>query len=92
MKKYDRFGRSIKAHHNRHPETGITPDYRDPDLAFKNAIQSGVFHETPNKKSYNFVGNWMYMHSEIFKHPYAECIIDQFKNIETRKYIQVKVL
>jgi hypothetical protein len=75
MKKYDRFGRSIKAHHDRHPETGITPDYRDPDLAFKNAIQSGVFHEIPDKKSYNFVGNWM--------------CIQKFLNILTRNALLI---
>ena len=91
MKNYDRFGRNIKSHHNRHPETGITPHYRDPNLAFNNAIQSGVFHETPDKKSYNFVGNWMYMQSEIFNRPYKDSMIDHFKNIETRKYISIKV-
>ena len=64
------------------------PAYRDPKLAFNNALQSGVFHETlTDQKSYNFVGNWMYMHSD----ERGEKLIDHFKNIETRKYISVEV-
>ena len=65
------------------------PDYRDPKLAFNNALQSGVFHETlSNQKSYNFVGNWMYMHSDECE----EKLKDYFKNIDTREYISVEVI
>ena len=64
------------------------PDYRDPKLAFNNAIQSGVFHETlSDQKSYNFVGNWMYMHSDECE----EKLKVYFKNKDTRKYISVEV-
>ena len=72
------------------------PDYRDPKLAFNNALQSGVFHETlsdrinsfsHSDKSYYYVGNWMYMHSD----ERGGKLIDHFKNIETRKYISVEV-
>ena len=66
-----------------------TPNYRDPKLAFNNAIQSGVFHETlTDQKSYNFVGNWMYMHSDECE----EKLKDYFKNIDTREYISVEVI
>jgi len=66
-----------------------TPNHRDPKLAFNNALQSGVFHETlSDQKSYNFVGNWMYMHSDERE----EKLVDHFKNIETRKYISVEVI
>ena len=66
-----------------------TPDYRNPQLAFNNALQSGVFHETlSNQKSYNFVGNWMYMHSDERE----EKLMDYFKNIDTREYISVEVI
>ena len=65
------------------------PDYRDPKLAFNNALQSGVFHETlSDQKSYNFVGNWMYMHSDECE----EKSKDYFKNIDTREYISVEVI
>ena len=65
------------------------PDYRDPQLAFNNALQSGVFHETlSDQKSYNFVGNWMYMHSDECE----EKLKDYFKNIDTREYISVEVI
>jgi hypothetical protein len=65
------------------------PDYRDPKLAFNNALQSGVFHETlSGQKSYNFVGNWMYMHSDECE----EKLKDYFKNIDTREYISVEVI
>ena len=64
------------------------PDYRDPKLAFNNALQSGVFHETlSDQESYTFVGNWMYMQS----HECGEKVIDHFKNIDTREYISVEV-
>ena len=65
------------------------PDYRDPKLAFNNALQSGVFHESlSDQKSYNFVGNWMYMHSDECE----EKLKDYFKNIDTREYISVEVI
>ena len=73
------------------------PDYRDPKLAFNNALQSGVFHETlsdrsnnfcQSEKSYYFVGNWMYMHSDECE----EKLKDYFKNIDTREYISVEVI
>jgi len=65
------------------------PDYRNPKLAFNNALQSGVFHETlSDQKSYNFVGNWMYMHSDECE----EKLKDYFKNIDTREYISVEVI
>ena len=63
------------------------PDYRDPKLAFSNALQSGVFHETLSDKSYYFAGNWMYMHSDERGH----ITMDYFKNIDTREYISVEV-
>ena len=72
--------------------TGITPNYRDSNLAFGNAIKSGIFNETETlAKNPNFVGNWMYMKSDIFTRPYKNGIIDHFKSILTREYIAVKV-
>ena len=63
--------------------------FRDSTLAFNNALQSGVFHETlSDQKSYNFVGNWMYMHSDECE----EKLKDHFKNIDTREYISVEVI
>jgi len=64
------------------------PDFNDPQEAFENAIEKGIFSEVStfdyNKgKQENFVGDWMYMHSDNTKK------IDYFKNKITRKYIEV---
>ena len=79
----------MKTEQNRPRGWELSFFFRDPKLAFNNALQSGVFHETlSDQKSYNFVGNWMYMHSD----ERGEKLIDHFKNIETRKYISVEVI
>ena len=68
---------------------GFAPNVRDPQLAFKNAIEEGVLHDKiDNKTSYNFVGNWMYMHSQTTA---SGKLTDSFKHRDTRKYLTVEV-
>ena len=54
-----------------------TPEFRDPDKAFGDAIKSGTLSVDPRAE--NFAGRFMYMHSD------AEA--DYFKNIDTRRYL-----
>ena len=61
--------------------TNTIPDFNDPQEAFENAIEKDIFNEKP--KSFFFVGDWMYMHSDKSKK------IDYFKNKITRKYLEV---
>ena len=68
---------------------GIAPSFRDSKLAFKNALDEGVFHQKLwNRDSYNFVGNWMYMHSQTTA---SGKLTDSFKHRDTRKYLTVEV-
>jgi hypothetical protein len=63
--------------------------HRDPQLALKHALQTGVFHENPKyKDSWDFVENWIYMYSEKREGGKS---IDRFKNINTGEYISEKV-
>ena len=57
------------------------PDFNDLQEAFENAIEKGIFSE--EGKQENFVGDWMYMHSDKSKK------IDFFKNRWTKKYMEV---
>jgi hypothetical protein len=66
--------------------TNNLPDFNDPQEAFENAIEKGIFFEVayssePSER--NFVGDWMYMHSDNKKK------IDFFKNRWTKKYKEV---
>ena len=61
--------------------TNTIPDFNDPQEAFENAIEKDIFNEKP--KSFFFVGDWMYMHSDNIKK------IDFFKNRWTKKYKEV---
>ena len=66
--------------------TNNLPDFNDPQMAFQNAIEKGIFTEEPNalyQNNYYYVGDWMYMHSDKSKK------IDYFKNKLTRKYMEV---
>ena len=71
--------------------TNNFPDFRNPQVAFESAISKGTFTEEHAvrvlcnlQKETNFVGDWMYMHSDKTKK------IDYFKNKLTRKYKEVK--
>ena len=59
------------------------PDFRNPQDAFDNAIEKGIFTEEYTDTLDKFVGDWMYMHSDKSKK------IDYFKNKLTRKYMEV---
>ena len=59
------------------------PDFNDPQMAFENAIEKGIFTEEYTDPLDKFVGEWMYMHSDNIKK------IDYFKNKTTRKYKEV---
>ena len=61
--------------------TNDLPDFNDPQMAFENAIEKGIF--TEELKEGSFVGDWMYMHSDNKKK------IDFFKNRWTKKYKEV---
>ena len=75
--------------------TNNIPDFRNPQVAFENAIANRKLFrdylghcelEEPNAQyqdNYYYVGDWMYMHSDKTKK------IDYFKNKLTRKYIEV---
>ena len=68
---------------------GVALNFRDSELAFKNALDEGVFHEKLwDRNSYNFVGNWMYMHSQSTE---GGKLTDSFKHRDTRKYLTVEV-
>jgi len=60
---------------------GKLPHFRNPQETFENAIEKGIFNKKP--KSFFFVGDWMYMHSDKFKQ------IDFFKNRYTKKFTEV---
>ena len=50
-------------------------------IAFENAIKKALlFHD---EDEYNFVGNYMYMHSDDTH--------DYFKHIDTRNYVKVPI-
>ena len=51
--------------------------FRNPQLAFNQAIEDGLFSTNPQKE--NYVGKFMYMGTN-------EVGVDLFKNIATRKY------
>ena len=53
---------------------------RDPQQAFKNAIDRGALSDVSTWE--NFAGGWMYMHSDDQK--------DYFKNINRRHYMGVR--
>ena len=59
------------------------PDFNDPQEAFENAIEKGIFTEELTDPLDAFVGDWMYMHSDNKKK------IDFFKNKWTKKYKEV---
>ena len=74
------------------------PDFRNPQVAFQNALDKKVLYEKPQQyhessdgmfqnkdvaDDYYYVADWMYMHSDKSKN------IDYFKNKNTRKYIEV---
>ena len=72
--------------------TNNFPDFRNPQVAFENALSNRKLLPfrrnkfTPNaqyQNSYYYVGDWMYMHSDKTKK------IDYFKNKLTRKYKEV---
>jgi hypothetical protein len=74
--------------------TNKLPDFNDPQMAFENAIEKGIFTEQElapltryklfiDNKEGSFVGDWMYMHSDNKKK------IDFFKNKWTKKYKEV---
>ena len=58
-------------------QQSYNPLFRDPKLAFENALNTGAFGRLEQYKSY--VGNWMYMHTE-------EDGTDAFKHTITREY------
>ena len=43
------------------------PDFRNPQDAFDNAIDKGIFTEDVTDPLWAFVGDWMYMHSDKSK-------------------------
>jgi hypothetical protein len=55
--------------------------YKDPKIAFSNAIKTGVL--VTDKSRYYYVGNYMYMGTN-------DQGIDQFKNVFDRSYIDHK--
>ena len=55
--------------------------YRNPDLAFKEAIDNGVLSDDSGKE--NYAGHYMYMFTTSTNE-------DAFKHIETRKYVYSK--
>ena len=59
------------------------PDFRNPQVAFENAIATKKLFVSETKDAY-VVYDWMYMHSDKTKK------IDYFKNKLTRKYKEVK--
>jgi len=63
--------------------TNDLPDFNDPQMAFENAIEKGIFTEELTDPLDAFVGDWMYMHSDNKKK------IDFFKNKWTKKYKEV---
>ena len=63
--------------------TNNLPDFNDPQQAFENAIEKGIFTEEYTDPLDAFVGDWMYMHSDKSKK------IDFFKNRWTKKYKEV---
>lgn len=58
--------------------------FRDSHKAFENAIEEGFL--SIDETQTNYAGKYMYMHSH--RNEYGT-EIDSFKNIETRKYMQV---
>lgn len=64
----------------------IAPVFRNSKQAFDNAIQKGDL--TSTRGSFKYAGNWMYMHSKNMGDEVPE-VIDYFKNISTREYMQV---
>lgn len=64
--------------------TNNFPDFRNPQVAFQNALgQKALYEKKLPFRLYYYVGDWMYMHSDKSKN------IDYFKNKNTRKYIEV---
>ena len=63
--------------------TNDLPDFRNPQDAFDNAIDKGIFTEDVTDPLWSFVSDWMYMHSDKSKK------IDFFKNKWSRKYKEV---
>ena len=65
--------------------TNNFPDFRNPQVAFQNALDKKFLYEKPQQfaDDYYYVADWMYMHSDKSKN------IDYFKNKNTRKYIEV---
>ena len=56
-------------------------EFRDAQLAFREAIKRGSLTDKPGY--FKYAGNWMYMHTEDG--------FDFFKHIDTREYIHVKI-
>lgn len=58
-------------------------------VAFENAISKGYLTATLDKTdSYTYAGNWMYMSTKNCGDQVPE-MVDLFKNIDTREYMQV---
>ncbi len=53
------------------------PEFRDPEIVFEKAIESGRLSDTPGTE--NYAGRYMYMGTWDG--------IDGFKHIETRQYL-----
>jgi len=56
------------------------PDFRNPQDAFENAIEKGIFTEELTDPLDAFVGDWMYMHSD------KDLEHDYFKNKWSKEY------
>lgn len=59
-----------------------SPQFRNPNEAFDDAIRSGALSTSPEAK--NYAGKYMYMNSGY------DGKVDSFKHIDNREYLRVQ--